>query len=688
VDDVDAVTLPSRRRSPVAAVLLGATLVATVSVGDVGSAAPTTGSSSNWTGVPSDDHHEVHIDGRLSRLVAVSADREMLSDVLVVDTGEGAVPLVDPDEDLAGLPIGTSVSVSGVASADGSVIVDDVSTVESSDPGGHGRHEHDRSSSSTRALSGTRSLLVVPVRGSVQVAVDPTALAGPMDRYVEWVGQRVNGDLTVEVSTAQPVTTPTVACASSGGSETAALLSGVRSQGVDPDAYDFITFVLVGDVLADGCYAAGWALEPGRLSWYDFEFGWHEMVIAHEIGHNWGLSHAGRTECGTGDTAVQMPLDGPRAAGCTWREYGDPYSVMGSGRWVMGHEQHQLGWYGTSSPYVANGTHQFTLGGPDATSGRRVLALRAANRAHYWVEFAPSLTIATGYTDQVVYGPSTPGVSIRWRRPPRLDWLLFGSSTAGYPYLVDAVPDSQPDFTEPNDSMFLAGQTFSDPHGTVSVRVDAVTQTSATVTVTVTTPYVLPSSPTSAYPAEADGRVLWVFALPVDNGDGTFRGYTVSARPRRANGSWGAWTTSAVQPARVAWNGLTASVGGMTNGIVHQTRLCPVSSLGVGSCVSGTVSPFGKAPQPPRPRVVSDPGLCLRIRVPNTGGPGISATHVQRRIASGRWRTVARVDGMASCPAVRLGSRTQPVQFRFRVVNSFGASPWSDPSAKVRSRSL
>ena len=104
-------------------------------------------------------------------------------------------------------------------------------------------------------------------------------------------------------------------------------------------------------------------------------------VYGHELGHNFGLLHAGKLTC----TGVSMCSSGSVA------EYGDPFDVMGniSGMHFNAAQKSILQWIpGTSVKTHTTGTATYTLS-PIESGGGTSYAVKipaAANRT-YWVEY-------------------------------------------------------------------------------------------------------------------------------------------------------------------------------------------------------------------------------------------------------------------------------------------------------------
>lgn len=95
------------------------------------------------------------------------------------------------------------------------------------------------------------------------------------------------------------------------------------------------------------------------------------MLVAHELGHTYGLPHANTWECGGGR--------------CDVREYGNPYSVMGNGD---GHytawEKNFLGWLPNVASPVPGPLELFRLETP--ATGAQALKVTTAS-SEYWFEY-------------------------------------------------------------------------------------------------------------------------------------------------------------------------------------------------------------------------------------------------------------------------------------------------------------
>ena len=110
-------------------------------------------------------------------------------------------------------------------------------------------------------------------------------------------------------------------------------ITDANNAGYGASSYDS---VIVYSPYISGCGFSGMATVGGGLVWIargSFTRG----IVAHELGHNFGLPHSQALDCGT---VMWAPT-------CTGRAYGDPFSTLG---WASngGHfntpEQQAFGW--------------------------------------------------------------------------------------------------------------------------------------------------------------------------------------------------------------------------------------------------------------------------------------------------------------------------------------------------------
>jgi predicted Zn-dependent protease len=188
------------------------------------------------------------------------------------------------------------------------------------------------------------------------------------------------------------------------------------------------------------------------------------QVIGHEMGHNFGLYHAGSLSCGS--AAV--------GGSCNVAEYGDPWDTMGNQRAMHFNaaQKSLLGWIPASSVKThASGSASYTLS-PLEQSGAAVYAVKIptsnANRT-YWLEFRQPI----GFDAPLASYPNN-GAQIRVARP--FEWSAGSDDTE----IVDMTPGSGGGFT---DSALVAGQSFLDSATGINIIVTSATASALTVSV-------------------------------------------------------------------------------------------------------------------------------------------------------------------------------------------------------------
>ena len=202
---------------------------------------------------------------------------------------------------------------------------------------------------------------------------------------------------------------------------------------------------------------------------------WNELVIAHEIGHNLTLHHAGALSCTVNGVRVALSTN------CTNQEYGDLFDVMGNGYdHFNGFHKGHLGWIPASNVLTAtSGSH--TLAPIESSCTGCVQILRIPRGSEYlYVEYRQTL----GFDG---YGPTDPvvtGASLR---------LAPGFSPNQRTRLIDA----QPVTTTVLDAALPVGNGFADGTG---IYVETTAASAGALTVLVRTGYTDPA-PTLTVPA-------------------------------------------------------------------------------------------------------------------------------------------------------------------------------------------
>ena len=191
-------------------------------------------------------------------------------------------------------------------------------------------------------------------------------------------------------------------------------------------------------------------------------------VIGHELGHTFGLYHAGSLDCGT------VSIGGT----CSVTEYGDPFDVMGniSSMHFNAFQKNALKWItdASVSTHVA-GTATYTLNPIESPGGSHyAVRIPAGPNRTYWLEYRQP----TGF-DSGISAANANGVQVRITRP--FEFLCGGCDA----YSDDTqLLDMSTATTTFNDAVLPTGSRFVDAY--YGVAVDVLSQTPTALTIRVT----------------------------------------------------------------------------------------------------------------------------------------------------------------------------------------------------------
>jgi hypothetical protein len=195
--------------------------------------------------------------------------------------------------------------------------------------------------------------------------------------------------------------------------------AGARTAGYNLAAYDRVIYAVAGT----DCIFQGAADDREVLLTRAPEV----PTIVHELGHTWGLPHAGAAEyCATF---------------CVVQEGGDPYTPMGVGFGdFSAYEKELLGWIDPQPRITKPG--RYRVYPTAAKTGLHALVLNATD-GQYWIEQRPDL--------------KTPGLIVRVVHPEEANWPFAPPSTL----MLGPI--------RPGHATILPGQTFT-VRGSFSVR--------------------------------------------------------------------------------------------------------------------------------------------------------------------------------------------------------------------------
>jgi hypothetical protein len=255
--------------------------------------------------------------------------------------------------------------------------------------------------------------------------------------------------------------------------------------GITDISYQHYIFVFP---LRQSCPFAGIAEVGGRHAWINGDFS--VRVVAHELGHNLGLAHAGGLACTTGGVPAPMG-DSCSAAGF---EYLDPFDAMGSGdsqgsqslvRQMSMEHKLALHLLPSSAVKVVGVSGSYHIAPMETLTGSaELLRIPKVGGGDYFVEYRQPI----GFYDS--QAPPVTGVYIRTESPEvASDPVSPNADTA----LVDMHPGTPGDWS---DAAMDPGQVFSDPLRGITIQAVGQDALGATLQITMPRDTVPPSAPT------------------------------------------------------------------------------------------------------------------------------------------------------------------------------------------------
>ncbi|MBW6431993.1 hypothetical protein K0A96_02305, partial [Patescibacteria group bacterium] len=235
-----------------------------------------------------------------------------------------------------------------------------------------------------------------------------------------------------------------------------AALSEARKLGFSASGYSNVVLMFP---RVSSCGWGGLGHAPGTYTWLNGISS--ANIIAHELGHNYGLWHAASRECYRDNVRVTT------GGKCYNNDYGDPFDVMGGGnlKHFNAYYRGMMGFLGSGNAQTVSAAGRYDvypLAKKDGVTSIRIPIERdVLNRQiYYYIEYRQPF----GFDNYSSTSPVVNGVSVR---------IGYDYNANAHTYLLDMTPETN-SFV---DSALLPGKVFEDNERNIIIKtIDATTE--------------------------------------------------------------------------------------------------------------------------------------------------------------------------------------------------------------------